>query len=212
MKHPQRLHAMQSEYHAFVQNNTWTLTSLLAGANLVGSKWVFKLKYNSDGSLQRYKARLVAKGFQQSEGCDFTDTFSPVIKPTTIRIVLTIALTSRWPIHQIDINNAYLHGDLSSSVYMQQPPGFSTDPTLVCRLNKAIYGLKQAPRAWFEKLSTTLLRLGFVAAKSDTSLFTWFTQYHTIFYGWQSGPARPALGSSRIRAGPQVCRPAHVFF
>jgi len=130
MNHPQWLHAMQYEYHALVQNNTWTLTSLPDGANLVGCKWIFKLKYNSDGSLQRYKARLVAKGFQQFEGYDFTDTFSPIIKPTTIRIVLTIALTSWWPIHQIDINNAFLHGDLSSPVYMQQPPGFSTDSLL----------------------------------------------------------------------------------
>jgi len=94
---------------------------------------------------------------------------------------LTIALTSRWPIHQIDINNAFLHGDLSSPVYMQQPPAFSTDSTLVFQLNKAIYDLKQAPRAWFQKLSTTLLHLGFTAAKSDTSLFTRFTQSHTIF-------------------------------
>ena len=132
MNHPQWLHAMQSEYHALVLNNTGTLTSLLDGANLVGFKWIFKLKYNYDGSLQRYKARLVAKGFQQYEGYDFTDTFSLVIKPTTIRIVLTIALNSRWPIHQIDINNVFLHGDLSSPVYMQQPPGFSTDSTLVC--------------------------------------------------------------------------------
>jgi len=86
MNHPQWLHAMQYEYHALVQNNTWSLTSLPAGANLVGCKWAFKLKYNSDGSLQCYKARLVAKGFQQSEGYDFTDTFSPVIKPTTIEL------------------------------------------------------------------------------------------------------------------------------
>jgi len=83
--------------------------------------------------------------------------------------------------YQIDINNAFLHGDLSPPVYMQQPPGFSTDSTLVCRLNKAIYGLKQAHRTWFQKLSTTLLHLGFVASQSDTSLFTRFTQSHTIF-------------------------------
>jgi len=152
MTHPQWLNAMQFEYHALVQNNTWTLTSLPAGANLVGCKWVFKMNHNSDGSLQRYKARLVAKSFQQFEGYDFTDAFSPVIKPTTIRLVLTIALTSRWPIHQIDINNAFLHGELSSLVYMQQPPGFSTDSTLVYQLNKAIYGLKQAPHACFQKL------------------------------------------------------------
>jgi len=165
-----------------MQNNTWTLTTLPPTANVVGCKWVFKKKYNVDGSLQRYKTRLVAKGFHQREGHDFTDTFSPVIKPTTIRLVLIIALSSSWPIHQIDINNAFLHGDFDFPVYMQQPLGFSsTDSSLVCRLNKAIYGLKQAPRSWFQKLSTTLVRMGFSSSKSDISLFTRFTPADTIF-------------------------------
>ena len=143
---------------------------------------MFKKKYNVDGSLQRYKARLVAKGFHQREGHDFTYMFSLVIKPTTIRLVLTIALSSSWPIHQIDINNACLHGDLDFPVYMHQPLGFSsTNSSLVCCLNKAIYGLKQAPRSWFQKLSTTFVRMGFSSSKSDISLFTRFTPTDTIF-------------------------------
>jgi len=179
---PYWLQEMKAEYDALMQNNTWTLTTLPSTANVVGCKWVFKKKYNVDGSLQWYKARLVAKGFHQREGYDFTDTFSPVIKPTIIRLVLTIALSSSWPIHQIDINNAFLHDDLNFLVYMHQPPGFSsTDSSLVCRLNKAIYGLKQAPQSWFKKLSTTLVRMGFSSSKSDISLFSCFTPTDTIF-------------------------------
>ena len=122
MANPLWFRAMQTEYDALLHNNTWTLTLLPPNANLVGCKGVFKRKFNVDGSLERYKARLVAKGFHQREGLDFTDTFSPVIKQTTIRIVFTIALSSCWPIHQLDINNAFLHGELDSPVYMQQAP------------------------------------------------------------------------------------------
>jgi len=182
LQDPNWFQAMHAEYVALLQNNTWTLTTLPSGANLVGCKWVFKRKYNADGSFQRYKARLVAKGFHQREGEDFSDTFSPVIKPTTICIVLTIALSSKWPIHHIDINSAFLHGDLDSPVYMQQPPGLSsTNPSLVCRLNKAIYELKQAPCSWFQKLTNTLLCMGFVPSKSDTSHFTRFSNNDTLY-------------------------------
>ena len=141
---------MKSEYNALVLNNTWTLTNPPLGVIIVGCKWVFRNKYNADGSLQHYKARLVAKGFHQQHGFDFNKTFSLVIKPTTVRVILSHAITSRWSIHQIDINNAFLHSDLEENVFMQQPPGFvSSNPTQVCKLNKTIYDLKQAPRSWF---------------------------------------------------------------
>ena len=124
---------------------------------------------------------MVAKGFHQSEGFDFTDTFNPVVKPTTIRVVLTMALSARWPIHQLDINNAFLNEDLVEDVYLQQPPGFSSpDSTLVCKLHKAIYGLKQAPRFWFCKLSNTLISLGFHSSESDSSIFLRFTPNGTL--------------------------------
>lgn len=113
----------------------------------IGCKWVFQVNENLDGSINRYKARLVAKGFHQQAGSDFTETFY-LVKPVTVRTVLTLAVTNRWSIQQIDVNNAFLNGLLEEEVYMIQPPGFeATDRSLVCRLNKALYGLKQAPRA-----------------------------------------------------------------
>ena len=125
----------------------------------------------------------MAKGFHQTEGIDYAETFSPVVRHSTIRLVLAHAVASHWPIRQIDINNAFLNGDLTERVYMQQPPGFtSTDPHLVCHLHKAIYGLKQAPRSWFLKLSTTLQQLGFHSTKSDTSLFVKFASSYTLLY------------------------------
>ena len=143
---------------------------------------VIKNKFNADGSFQCHKARLVTKGFSQTVGYDYTDTYSPVVKPVTIHLVLSHAISHHWPIHQIDVNNVFLNGDLNEDVYMTQPPGFtSTSPHLVCKLHKALYGLKQAPRAWFHKLSATLNSLGFHSTKSDTSLFVNFHSTYTIF-------------------------------
>ena len=181
LKLPNWVAAMKEEYDALLANHTWTLTHPPQGIQTIGCKWVFKSKYNVDGSFQRHKARLVAKGFHQHAGIDYSEMFSPVVKPKTIRIILTIALSKQWPIHQIDINNAFLYGDLQESVYMLQPPGFNNDPTLVCKLHKAIYGLKQAPRSWFHKLSQTLFSFGFSATKSDTSLFIKTTKNVTLF-------------------------------
>ena len=124
--------------------------------NLIGCKWVFRIKRKADGSIDSYKARLVAKGFHQQQGIDFKETFSPVIKPTTIRLILSLAITFNWPLRQLDVQNAFLHGYLNEEVYMVQPSGFQDHhfPTHVCKLNKALYGLKQAPRAWYHRLSS----------------------------------------------------------
>jgi hypothetical protein len=145
----------------------------------VGCKWVYKLKHNSDGSIARYKARLVEKGFHQQQGIDFDETFSPVIKPPTVRLILSLAVSLQWPLRQLDVKNAFLHGTFKEEVYMTQPQGYSdpTHPNLVCKLHKFIYGLKQAPQAWFESFTPQLLHLGFTTSTADSSLFIYKNQF-----------------------------------
>ena len=155
---------MIDEYYALLINNTWSLVDFLAGRKVIEYKWVFKAKENSDGSINKYKARLIAKGFHQTTRFDYTKTFSPVVKLTTIRMVLTITLSRNQKIQQLYINNAFLNGDLEEEVYMEQPKGFIEKSTshLVCKLHKSLYCLKQAPRAWFEKLYEALVGLVYI--------------------------------------------------
>uniref|UniRef100_A0A2N9FCV6 Integrase catalytic domain-containing protein n=1 Tax=Fagus sylvatica TaxID=28930 RepID=A0A2N9FCV6_FAGSY len=152
---------------------TWSLVPPPQHHNIVGCKWVYKLKTHSDGSIARYKARLVAKGFHQQQGIDFDETFSPVIKPPTVRMILSLAVSLNWPLRQLDVSNAFLHGILKEEVYMSQPQGYisAQHPDYVCRLYKSIYGLKQAPRAWFERFTGQLIQFGFTASAADSSLF-----------------------------------------
>ncbi|KAJ4793674.1 hypothetical protein LUZ62_044920 [Rhynchospora pubera] len=171
--HPEWRQAMMTEIEALAANHTWTLVPPPTNQKVIGCKWIYKIKRKSDGSIERYKARLVVKGFNQQEGVDYFDTFSPVVRPMTIRVVLSLAVHHHWPIRQLDVQNAFLHGDLQERVYMAQPPGFVDDahPTHVCLLSKSLYGLKQSPRAWFHKLSSTLLDVGFCESQYDPSLF-----------------------------------------
>jgi hypothetical protein len=178
---------MEAEFHALQQNQTWRLVPRPARANVVGSKWVFKLKYRPDGSVDKHKARLVARGFTQRFGVDYEDTFSPVVKLATVRLVFSLAVSRGWHLRQIDVNNAFLHGFLDEEVYMQQPPGFEDPqhPSYVCKLQKALYGLKQSPRAWYSRLSDKLQQLGFLPSRADTSLFILHrgaVQIHVLVY------------------------------
>ena len=139
--------AMEAELKALEDNHTWIMTDLPIGKRPIACKYVYKIKYNSDGSIERYKARLVAKGYTQEEGIDYHETFSPVAKLVTVRCLLAITAMKGWGLYQFDVNNAFLHGDLQEEIYMKRPPGYTHGhPDQVCRLLKSLYGLKQASR------------------------------------------------------------------
>ena len=135
--------AMDEEMAALYENETWDLVSLPESKNVIGCKWVYKVKHNSDGSVSRYKARLVAKGYAQTYGIDYEETFSPVAKMATVRAIIAVAASKNWVLHQMDVKNAFLHGDLQEEVYMEQPQGYEDErhPHYVCKLKKALYGL-----------------------------------------------------------------------
>ncbi|KAA8517361.1 hypothetical protein F0562_017633 [Nyssa sinensis] len=139
------------------------------------NKQAICLKRQPDGSIKHHKARLVAIGYLQRSGIDFHDTFSPIIKTSTVRMVLALAVSFNWDIRQLDVSNTFLYGILEDEVYMTQPKGFEdpVHPQFVCKLHKSLYGLKQAPRAWFNHLSIALLSLGFHSSQVDPSLFTY---------------------------------------
>ncbi|KAK2354846.1 putative mitochondrial protein [Trifolium repens] len=165
--------AMDLEMEALDKNNTWELVSLPTGKKPVGCKWVYTIKYKADGSIERYKARLVAKGFTQTYGVDYSETFAPVAKMNTVRVILSLAANYNWNLQQFDVKNAFLHGELEEEIYMDVPPGYREDMTAnaVCRLKKALYGLKQSPRAWFGRFTKVMVGLGFKQSQGDHTLF-----------------------------------------
>ena len=168
---PRWQEAMKAEIDALQANHTWVMTPFPHGKVPIGCKWVFKIKRRADGSIERYKARLVAKGHTQTEGVDFYEIFSLVVKFTMVRTLLALAAIQGWHLTQLDVNNAFLHGDLNKEVYMVPPPRFGSKGE-VCKLTKSLYGFKQASRLWFAKLSSTIIDHGFFQSKSDYSLFT----------------------------------------
>lgn len=168
IKSKEWIDAMQTELDALKKNDTWDIVTLSQGKQSIGCKWVYKVKLKSDGSLERYKARLMACSFTQIEGIDYFNTFSPVAKVTTIRLLLALASTNNWFLQQLDVQNAFLHGQLDEEVYMDLPPGLPhSQPNQVCRLKKSLYGLKQSSRQWFAKLSQSLLSQGYTRSTSD---------------------------------------------
>ncbi|XP_015158446.1 uncharacterized mitochondrial protein AtMg00810-like [Solanum tuberosum] len=159
---------MTQELYALHDNDTWDLMPLPLGKKAIGCRWVYKIKHRVDGSIERYKARLVVKGYTHHYGVDYTETFSPVIKMTTVRALIATAIKKHWNIYQLDVNNAFLHGELDEEVYMDIPPGLDIQTKgLVCKLNKSLYGLKQASRQWKNGSSTV-----FIAVYVDDILLT----------------------------------------
>jgi hypothetical protein len=146
---------------------------------------VFRHKFQADGNLDHYKAHWVLRGFTQHPAIDYDETLSPVVKPATVRVVLSLALSRSWPMHQLDVKNAFLHGHLTETVYCAQPSGFVdlSRPDHVCRLNRSLYGLKQALRSWRTRFASFLTSIGFVESKSDVSLFTYYRGSEVAYCG-----------------------------
>lgn len=162
---------MNTEIEALESNKTWEITDLPRGKKAIGSKWVYKVKLKSDGTVDRYKARLVAKGYNQKAGVDYFDSFSPVAKNVTVRLFLAIAARKGWPVEQLDVNNAFLHGYLKDEVYMKAPDGYAVPANKVCKLIRSLYGLKQAGREWNSELIAHLSSIGFIQSQHDYCLF-----------------------------------------
>jgi len=160
------------EYNTLVENGTWEIVDLPPGEKAIGSGWVFKVKHNQDGSIERFKARLVAKGYSQRPGLDYNECFAPTFRPATLRIIMALAAVEDLELRSVDITSAFTNGDLDEEIYMKQPEGFHMGSTnQVCRLRKSLYGLKQSARQWNKKLHSVLTELGFSRIESDRSVY-----------------------------------------
>lgn len=169
--------AMDSEMYSLISHQVWSLCPLPEGKQAISGRWIFKTKTDTEGNITKYKARFVARGYSQIEGLDFTETFAPVVRKETVRALLALAALQDYDIKQFDITTAFLYGDLTEEIYVEQPEGYEDGKDRVCRLHKGLYGLKQAPRQWNGKFHKFLIENGFSQSKEDPCL------YHTLKYG-----------------------------
>ncbi|KAK2456975.1 putative mitochondrial protein [Trifolium repens] len=167
------IEAMQEELNQFERSEVWDLVPRPEDVNIIGTKWVYKNKSDENGTVTRNKARLVAQGYTQIEGLDFDETFAPVARLESIRLLLGVACILKFKLYQMDVKSAFLNGYLQEEVYVEQPKGFvdPEHPNYVYKLKKALYGLKQAPRAWYERLTQFLEEQGYRKGGSDKTLF-----------------------------------------
>eukprot|EP00253_Pinus_taeda_P032853 PITA_32853 len=164
---------MVEEYNSIMVNDVWEVVSRPQDRSVVGSRWIYKIKYDADDSIEKYKARFVAKGYVQKEGIEYEETLTPVARYTSIRIVISLAAQMGWEIHQMDVKMAFLNGVIEEEVYIEQPEGFETHEkkSHVCRLKKALSGQKQAPRAWYARIDGYLQKTRFVKSDADPNLY-----------------------------------------
>ena len=165
--------ATDAEYNSLIENKTWKLVELPPGRKAIGCKWVFKLKHDVVGRVERFKARLVAKGYAQKYGIDYDEIFSPVVRFSSIHLLLAFAVQHDFPIHQMDVQTAFLNGKLDEEIYMQQPEGYVKpgEEHLACKLEKSLYGLKQSSRCWNKAIKESVEKLGFTQASADPCVF-----------------------------------------
>lgn len=163
--------AMDEEYQSLIKNGVWLLVDRPKNESVIDNKWVFKLKTKPDGTIERYKARLVVRGFTQKYGVNYEETFSPVVRFSSVRSILAVSAMRKMKLVQFDVKTAFLYGDLHETVYMKQPVGYDDNSGKVCKLIKSLYGLKQASRCWNEKFTSFIKRFNFVECKADPCVF-----------------------------------------
>ncbi|TPX49944.1 DNA-directed DNA polymerase [Synchytrium endobioticum] len=164
--------AMSEEVAALRANNTWELVQAPPGAHILPGKWVYVVKYDEKGDVDRFKARWVVQGNRQVDGVDYTETFAPTSHLPSLRILISLVAAYNWYASTLDISTAFLNGNLTEEIYVKQPNGFQTDPHFVCRLKKSLYGLRQAPRVWFEHLSAWMHDANFFSSPAEPCLYT----------------------------------------
>ncbi|MCO5576728.1 hypothetical protein L7F22_030545 [Adiantum nelumboides] len=190
--------AMSEELASLHRNRTWSLVPLPEGRQPITCKWIIRRKLHPDGSIARYKARLVARGFSQIPGLDYGDTFSPVLRMSSFRLLLAMAAQFDFELYQLDVQTAFLHGDLSEELYMQQPPLFESSeyPHHVCRLHRSIYGLKQSPRLWFQRFNDFMLAHGYTRLLSEPYIYIRHTPISSLIIALYVDDI-PVAGSSK---------------
>ena len=179
------MEAMVEELESLKKNNIWELVQLSKGKRVVGCKWVYQKKEAiSEKDTEKYKARLVAKGYSQKEGINYNEIFSPVVKHTSIRIILAMVARYNLELEQLDVKTAFLHGDLEEDIYMAQPEGFKEagKEDCVCKLKKSLYGLKQSPQQWYKRFDSFMIQKGFTRYEYDCCVYLKKVEHGSYLY------------------------------
>jgi hypothetical protein len=165
--------AMLEEYRSILKNDVWDIVPRPKDKSMVSSKWIYKIKHATDGSVEKFKERFVARGFTQKEGINYEETFAPVARYTSIRTIIALTSVLGWKLHQMDVKTTFLNGKIEHEVFVEQPNGFvlHNKGTHVCKLRKALYGLKQAPRVWYDRIDGFLKGPGFQKSDADANLY-----------------------------------------